>query len=86
MEKPQPGSHSTFAQGEFAPDPNCTAKIESVHNPKAVVAVPVGPPKATRVSSQFQHDEYVVYDIKQVTMRYVFIVDFDHTPKRRGRR
>ncbi len=74
MEKPQPDTHSTFAIGEVAPDPSHTAKIESVHNQKETVAVPCGPPKSTGTKSQFVHDEYVVYDVKQVTMRYVFIV------------
>ena len=85
MDKPQPDSDSTMALGAVAPDPKSVGKVESVCTAEEV-QVPFGAPKATKHStSNFTHNEYVVYDIKQVTMRYLLIVDFDHQQKR-GRR
>ncbi len=86
MDKPQPDSDSTMALGAVAPDPAGTTTIESVSGTGEKVQVPCGAPKATKHSaSNFTHNEYVVYDTKQVTMRYLFIVDFDHQQQRRRR-
>jgi poly [ADP-ribose] polymerase len=78
MEKPQPKSHSTYAFGQIQPDPKETVEIEGVYGHQ--VAVPCGKPKNSKYDdSRFRHDEFVVYDTQQVTMRYLFIVEFDHS-------
>lgn len=82
MEEPEPGFDSTYALGQVAPDPAATVKIEGLYGSE--VSVPVGEPKRTsHKKSNFTHDELVVYDVKQVSMRYVLIVDFDHSGKKR---
>jgi hypothetical protein len=89
MTEAQPGTHSTYAQGQYSPDPSANVMIESAHEDVGggSVCVPCGVCKATAYSrSSFTHDELVVYDTKQVKMRYVFIIDMDHNVGRKKRK
>lgn len=65
MDKPQPDSDSTMALGAVAPDPKVVGKVESVCTNEEV-QVPFGAPKPTKhTTSNFVHNEYVVYSVQQ---------------------
>eukprot|EP00301_Raphidiophrys_heterophryoidea_P007985 c13015_g8_i2.p1 GENE.c13015_g8_i2~~c13015_g8_i2.p1 ORF type:complete len:591 (-),score=210.39 c13015_g8_i2:251-2023(-) len=63
MEKPQPGFDSTKALGQYQP------AVET-HIDK-VVQVPSGKPKDTKISSSCDVNEYIIYDMSQVNIRYL---------------
>lgn len=74
----------SYATGQFSPDPSQTEHIEGAFH--GTVAVPAGAPiKTQHARSNFTHDEFVVYDVRQVKMRYVYVVDFDHNVGRKRR-
>ena len=84
MEKPQKNTDSTWAYGMKQPDPKHTVEIESMYDGLGPVAVPCGPPiKSKHTESNFSHDELVVYDVRQVSMRYIFTVEFQHGKRSR---
>jgi poly [ADP-ribose] polymerase len=67
MEKPISGHDSTHALGTLTPS--------ETRRPLEIfgfdVEVPVGKPTHRSVSSSFLHDEFVVYDVRQVRQRYL---------------
>lgn len=57
------GTHSTFCQGRLQPDPNGAKKIEDIE-------LPMGKP--TTLNDKYMgHNEYIVYSIAQVKLRYL---------------
>lgn len=74
MEKPQPGFDSTKALGGVAPDPAATMKLPSAcasGDCSSDVQVPLGKPINTGIKSACTHNEYIVYDVSQVVIRYL---------------
>eukprot|EP00727_Mastigamoeba_balamuthi_P006262 m51a1_g2255 putative polyADP-ribosyltransferase (945) ;mRNA; r:312365-315852 len=72
MEKPQPGSDSTWAQGMTVPDPAKTATIENG------IKVPRGKPVPSSKKTMCSHDEIIVYNAAQVRIRFLLRVTFTH--------
>ena len=57
------GTHSTFCQGRLQPDPNGAKKIEDIE-------LPMGKP--TTLNDKYMgHNEYIVYSVAQVKIRYL---------------
>ena len=52
-----------------APDPK--SNVVALNN----VTIPLGKPVSTGLKTACTHDEFIVYDIAQVRMRYLLIVD-----------
>ena len=69
------GRHSTKGLGRNAPDPKQTKFIGDVK-------VPSGKPVKTGVNNPrgytLEYNEYIVYDVKQIKMKYAFKVNFDY--------
>lgn len=72
MEKPQPGTDSTWALGMAVPDPKTKFTL-----PNGTV-VPFGKPTATGKRTMCSHNEFIVYDVAQVVIRYLLRVTFHH--------
>ena len=70
MEKPQPGSDSTYALGRVEPDPDDTVELEDG------VKVNKGKIITTEYTSSWNtHSELIVYDVARVTIRYLVIFE-----------
>ena len=69
MEKPPKGTHSTKALGMTCPDPSATVQVLDS------VKMPLGKPKSSGLKTACTHDEFIVYDVAQVRMRYLLIVE-----------
>lgn len=69
------GKHSTKGLGKNAPDPKDMKFIGDVK-------VPSGKPVKTGVTNPkgytLEYNEYIVYDVKQIKMKYAFKVNFDY--------
>jgi poly [ADP-ribose] polymerase len=66
-----PGKHSTKGVGQTQPDPEGLQKLDSG------VAVPMGKGVASGVSSSLLYNEYIVYDVSQIRMEYLFQMKFN---------
>eukprot|EP00906_Rhabdomonas_costata_P016102 RCo023102 len=71
MEKAPPGYDSTLGEGRMRPDPAKDAKLGDLVVP---LGKPVKPPQVA--SSSLLYNEYIVYDVAQVSMRYLFRMKF----------
>jgi len=71
MEKAPQGKDSTKALGMAAPDPKSNTKIGNT-------VVPVGKIVNTGIKSACTHNEYIVYDVAQVKIKYIFKLKFNH--------
>ncbi|BFU23989.1 poly(ADP-ribose) polymerase, putative [Entamoeba histolytica] len=67
MEKPQPGTDSTYALGMVEPDPKDTITLEDG------VKVAKGKIISTELKTWNSHSELVVYDVARVNIRYLAI-------------
>jgi len=72
MEKAPPGTHSTQALGMAAPDPK---KAQAIDNG---VVVPCGNIVPTGLSTACTHNEFIVYDVSQINIKYLLRVKFNH--------
>ncbi|CAE8693806.1 unnamed protein product, partial [Polarella glacialis] len=65
------GKTSTLGQGRLAPDPAVYRVLpDGVH-------VPVGPLKEANVKgTSLQYNEFIVYEVERIRMRYLLVVDF----------
>jgi len=77
MEKAPNGKHSTKALGQFAPKAKDNQKIEGCVD-KGKVTVPCGEIASTGVKSACSHNEYIIYDVAQITVRYLLKCKFKH--------
>eukprot|EP00049_Salpingoeca_infusionum_P016729 m.345280 g.345280 ORF g.345280 m.345280 type:complete len:1053 (-) comp16140_c0_seq2:7529-10687(-) len=67
------GKHSTFGMGKTAPTASQTISIDD-----GEVSVPLGKGKASGVSrSSLYYNEFIVYDVAQVRLRYLLRVNFN---------
>ncbi|PHT58712.1 Poly [ADP-ribose] polymerase 2 [Capsicum baccatum] len=71
-DKLPPGRLSTKGVGATAPD---FAKSQILEDG---VVVPLGKPKAQRKQGSLLYNEYIVYDVEQIRMRYVIQVEFNY--------
>ncbi len=71
MEQPLPGSHSTKAMGGTAPDPKSTIVFNQPNSTLNGCTVPLGKPVKTGIKSSCTHNEYIIYSVEQVRIRYV---------------
>jgi len=71
------GKHSVKGLGKVAPDPTKEARLENG------TVVPLGPSLPTGIERNRQHgftlayNEYIVYDVSQIKMRYLAKIKFD---------
>jgi len=72
MDKAPDGCHSTKGCGGTAPDVNNYAKLPDG------CAVPSGKPVKRSTGGGLLYDEYIVYDVSQVRMRYLLKVQFNY--------
>jgi hypothetical protein len=71
MEKVKDGYHSTKGCGETTPDPSQTVTTEDG------MLVPVGEPVASGLDdSDLIYNEYIVYDMAQVLIKYLCVMEF----------
>ena len=69
MEKPQPGSDSTFAMGMVCPNPDETVTLDDG------LQVPLGHIVPSGLEQSWcTHDEFIVYDVARVRIRYVLMI------------
>lgn len=66
MEKPLDGFDSTHALGTLTPSKVCQRPDLGLD-----LDLPVGEPQHRAVKSSFLHDEFVVYDVRQVRLRFL---------------
>jgi poly [ADP-ribose] polymerase 2/3/4 len=76
-----PGMHSTKGVGRTAPDPAATVTL-----PDGIV-VPLGTPvdaaAALGRSLSLLYNEYIVYQVGQLRIRYILMVEFEYGRQRR---
>eukprot|EP00026_Physarum_polycephalum_P002055 Phypoly_transcript_02059.p1 GENE.Phypoly_transcript_02059~~Phypoly_transcript_02059.p1 ORF type:complete len:946 (+),score=184.86 Phypoly_transcript_02059:73-2910(+) len=87
MEKAPPGTHSTKALGMAAPDPKLDQAIDTtqtivdinaVKDTKEIIKVPAGHITKTGLSTACTHNEYIVYDVSQIRIKYLLRVRINH--------
>ncbi|GBG24635.1 Poly ADP-ribose polymerase [Hondaea fermentalgiana] len=71
MEKPRPGTNSTHAMGSRVPDPKCDLVTGDG------ITIPSGPPINSGVRSSCSANEFIVYDISQIRIRYLLRLSTD---------
>jgi len=71
MDKAPPGYHSTKGLGTMAPDP---AVVTTVGGVKVPLGTSVSPPD--HAGSSLLYNEFIVYDVAQVNLRYLLKVKF----------
>ncbi|GAM18341.1 hypothetical protein SAMD00019534_015160 [Acytostelium subglobosum LB1] len=69
MEKAPTGTHSTKALGMSAPDQKGNTKVEDD------ITIPIGKITRTGMSTSCTHNEFIVYDISQVKIKYILKVN-----------
>ncbi|KAL0113855.1 hypothetical protein PUN28_011294 [Cardiocondyla obscurior] len=74
IEKLPKGKHSTFGRGQTQPDP------QDVHKTKDGVEVPYGKGVPTKLdkTSALLYNEYIVYDVAQVKVKYLIKMNFKY--------
>jgi len=66
------GFHSTKGWGEYAPNPDYDVITETG------VVIPLGTETSTGViGSEIEHNEYIIYDVAQVNLKYLLLVKFN---------
>lgn len=63
----QEGCHSTWGQGSNGPDMKKTCEIDGVK-------IPNGKLKKTGIHASLQYDEFIVYDQRQLNIKYILLV------------
>eukprot|EP00796_Vickermania_ingenoplastis_P006698 gene6698-4796_t len=71
MEEPLPGSNSTKGCGCMVPDPKGAKTIDGVVWPMGKIL------DAERSAASLYYNEYIVYDVSQVKMKYLIKMKFD---------
>lgn len=73
-DKLPPGHHSVLGRGKM--EPSCVVELPTG------LQLPGGSPRTTAVENKkgytLQYNEYVVYDVKQIKMRYLAKIKFNH--------
>lgn len=65
--------HSVKGVGRTYPDPN------EVHKQEDGVIIPHGKPvEDTKIASDLLYNEYIVYDVAQVNIKYLFKMKFNY--------
>lgn len=67
-----PGKHSTKGVGRTAPSPANEVKMEDG------VVIPMGPGEPTALSCTLLYNEFIVYDVAQVRIRYLLRTKFNY--------
>lgn len=67
-----PGKHSTKGIGRFAPSPANAVKLDDG------VTVPMGPGGPTATSCTLLYNEFIVYDVAQIRVRYLLRTKFNY--------
>ena len=82
MDKPPSGTHSTMGLGKWQPDPalDKTLKSSEASPSLAGVQVPQGKPVPQKLDgpSDLLYNEYIVYDVSQIQIKYVFKLRFNY--------
>eukprot|EP01029_Cantina_marsupialis_P010698 TRINITY_DN242_c1_g1_i1.p1 TRINITY_DN242_c1_g1~~TRINITY_DN242_c1_g1_i1.p1 ORF type:complete len:1451 (+),score=678.48 TRINITY_DN242_c1_g1_i1:158-4510(+) len=71
MEKPRAGTNSTHAMGRFIPNPSGDTTLSDGE------VIPLGKPLKKSYSSSVNVNEFIVYDISQVQIRYLLKLRID---------
>ncbi|XP_048485241.1 poly [ADP-ribose] polymerase [Plutella xylostella] len=69
--KPPAGKHSVWGMGRTQPDPAQNVVLESG------TIVPCGTPQQRDVSTSLLYNEFIVYDVAQVNVQYLFQMKFN---------
>lgn len=65
--------HSVKGKGKTYPDP------KEAHTQKDGVTIPIGKPiEDAKMSSDLLYNEYIVYDVAQVNIKYMFKMKFNY--------
>ena len=72
MEKPPAGTHSTKALGQYAPHHKDYKKIEND------IVVPAAKIASTGIKSACSHNEFIIYDVAQIRVKYLLRLKFKH--------
>jgi len=74
-DKLPPGTNSTMGQGRVEP-----TKFKEI--PGSGLCLPLGPPKDTKINNKhgytLNYNEFIVYDIKQIKMKYLAKIKFNY--------
>lgn len=65
------GKHSVKGVGMTHPDPSVTKELHGAE-------VPLGKPVPSAIKSSLLYNEYIIYDIAQVQMKYLLQLDFKY--------
>jgi len=71
------GFESVLATGTQMPDPKAEYVDKSLSDSKHPVTIPQGKIVNTGIASSFLHNEYLVYDAKQVNMKYLLMMKWN---------
>ncbi|KAG8183478.1 hypothetical protein JTE90_001045 [Oedothorax gibbosus] len=71
IEKLPKGKNSTFGMGQTIPDPKTKAVVGDVE-------IPYGQPVVSDARSVLLYNEYIVYDVNQVNLKYLLKVNFKY--------
>ncbi|CAG9783197.1 unnamed protein product [Diatraea saccharalis] len=69
--KPPKGMHSVWGVGRTQPDPS------QFHTAPDGTLVPLGPPQTNPVNTSLLYNEFIVYDVAQVNVKYLLQVKFN---------
>jgi poly [ADP-ribose] polymerase len=66
------GKSSTKGCGGYAPDPSTYTELDGV-------TLPMGPGKQLNTGGSLMYNEYIVYDVNQIKMKYLVKCNFNST-------
>eukprot|EP01060_Flectonema_neradi_P019670 TRINITY_DN2692_c0_g1_i1.p1 TRINITY_DN2692_c0_g1~~TRINITY_DN2692_c0_g1_i1.p1 ORF type:complete len:930 (+),score=235.99 TRINITY_DN2692_c0_g1_i1:54-2843(+) len=75
VEKLPKGSISCFGEGTTAPNPKQSVELDNG------CVVPCGKPVDVKVSSSLRYNEFIVYDVSQIRMKYLLQLKFKYNKK-----
>jgi poly [ADP-ribose] polymerase len=67
-----PGKSSTKGVGRTAPNPENAVKMDDG------VVIPMGPGEQAALACTLQYNEFIVYDIAQIKVRYLLRTNFNY--------
>lgn len=67
-----PGKHSTKGVGRTAPNPDNAVKLDDG------VVIPMGPGEPSALACSLLYNEFIVYDIAQIKIRYLLRTRFNY--------
>ena len=75
VDKLPKGSISCYGEGTMAPNPSKSVELDNG------CVVPSGKPKEIKVKSSLKYNEFIVYDVEQIRMKYLLQLKFNYNKK-----